>query len=58
MQKVSDRMASNEYVYIICQSTRTGRVYTIVDNRERLEQEMVLNLEPSDNIISKYFFKK
>ena len=26
-------------MYIICQRSRTGRVYTIVDNREQLDEE-------------------
>lgn len=29
-------MADNEYVYLICQDRRTGRVITIEDNRDRL----------------------
>lgn len=29
-------MADNEYVYLICQDMRTGRVVTIEDNRDRL----------------------
>jgi hypothetical protein len=38
--EVSDKMASNEFVYVICQDMRTGRVVTIQDNRARLEAEM------------------
>jgi hypothetical protein len=29
-------MPDNEYVYLICQDKRTGRVVTIEDNRDRL----------------------
>lgn len=38
--EVSDKMASNEYVYLICQDMRTKRVITVEDNRARLETEM------------------
>lgn len=37
--EVSDKMAASEYVYIICQNMKTGRVYTIEDNRELLDLE-------------------
>lgn len=37
--EVSDQMASNEFVYLIIQCRRTGRVVTIQDNRERLAAE-------------------
>ena len=32
-----------EYVYLICQDKRTGRVITIHDNRARLEAEITAN---------------
>ena len=35
--EVSDRMNSSEYVYVIVQDLKTGRVKTIVDNRDQLE---------------------
>lgn len=35
--EVSDKMNSNEYVYIVCQDPRTARVVTIVDNRDRVD---------------------
>ena len=38
--EVSDKMASNEFVYIICQDMKTGRIITIEDNRSRLDAEM------------------
>jgi len=37
--EVSDQMASNEFVYLIIQCRRTGRVVTIQDNRDRLASE-------------------
>lgn len=37
--EVSDRMSDTEYVYLICQNTRTGRVLTLEDNRDQLEEE-------------------
>ena len=32
-------MPANEYVYLICQDLKTGRVITVIDNRDRLEAE-------------------
>jgi len=49
-------MTDNEYVYIICQNVRTGKVVTIVDNRDQLEANMLSNGD--DNSIAKFFFKK
>jgi hypothetical protein len=37
--EVSDAMGASEYVYVICQNIKTGRVLTLDDNRERLEEE-------------------
>lgn len=37
--EVSNRMAANEYVYLMCQDRYTGRVITIYDNRARLDNE-------------------
>ena len=37
--EVSDAMPSNEYVYIIVQNLRSGRVLTLEDNRDRLQEE-------------------
>lgn len=51
-------MASNEYVYIVCQNARTGKVVTVSDNRDKLEYDMLNNTDPSDNLINKFFFKK
>lgn len=41
--EVSDMIPDNEYVYLICQDMRTGRVITIQDNRERLDADYQLN---------------
>lgn len=39
--EVSDRMPDGEkFVYLICQDKRTGRVLTVVDNRDRIEEEI------------------
>ena len=38
--EVSNKMPSNEYVFLICQ-TQTGRVITVHDNRDRLELELM-----------------
>jgi len=39
--EVSDRMLNTEFVFLIVQDVRTGRVITLHDNRERLEQEFL-----------------
>lgn len=41
--EVSDKMPTEEYVYLIAQDMRTGRILTIEDNRSRLETEMSMN---------------
>ena len=58
--EVSDKMADNEYVYLIAQNVRTGRVYTFEDERDRLDDEMMNNQsDESDTLnIGKFFFKK
>jgi hypothetical protein len=50
--QVSDKMADNEYVYLICQDMRTGKVVTIEDNRARLDSEMMTK-GPDNEIMSK-----
>lgn len=51
-------MAANEYVYIVCQNARTGRVLTLHDNRDQLESDMMTNTEmASDNPFLKFFNK-
>lgn len=47
--EVSDKMADNEYVYIIAQNLRNGQVQTYVDNRDQLEAGLVSN--PDDNFL-------
>lgn len=37
--EISDKMAQNDYVFLICQDKRTQRVITLADNRERLIAE-------------------
>jgi hypothetical protein len=45
--EVSDKMSANEYVFIIVQDMRTGRVVTIEDERGRLEADMDNNISGS-----------
>ena len=56
--EVSDRMPANEYVYLVAQDQRTGKVLTVTDNRDRLEEEMENNADPSANMINKFFMRK
>lgn len=35
--EVSDKIAAHEYVYIVCQDARSGRVFTIVDIRDKTD---------------------
>jgi hypothetical protein len=51
-------MADNQYVYIICQSMRTGRVYTVVDNRDQIDAGIIGGSSDADDAISKIFLKK
>ena len=54
-------MAENEYVYLVCQSTKTGKVVTVEDNRDRLEMELEQHGGPVDvsaNFINNLFTKK
>jgi import inner membrane translocase subunit TIM21 len=37
--EVSEGMQSGDLVYLICQNVRTGRVYTLVDNRASLDSK-------------------
>jgi hypothetical protein len=50
--EVSNKMADSEYVYLICQDMRTGKVVTIQDNRARLDAEMMTK-GPDNEIMSK-----
>lgn len=56
--QISDRMADSEFVYIICQNARTGKVFTYTDNRDQLENDMHTNVDTSENLLNKFFFKK
>lgn len=50
--EVSNKMSDNEYVYLICQDMRSGRVVTVEDNRSRLDNEQ-LSRGPDNEIMSK-----
>lgn len=52
--EVSDKMLNTEFVYLIVQDVRTGRVMTIHDNRARLEAQMAENSTAGegDNVIA------
>lgn len=53
--EVSNRIAADELVYLVVQSASTGRVITLVDNRDRLEAEAEAMKDPSGNLINKFF---
>lgn len=50
--EVSDKMLLNEFVYIICQDMQTGRVITIVDDREKLRVENTKFSDSSRNFMN------
>lgn len=50
--EVSNKMSDNEYVYLICQDMRTGRVITIEDNRDRLELQSQQSSEAGGNAMA------
>jgi hypothetical protein len=53
--EVSDKMLNTEFVYLIVQDTKTGRVMTIHDNRARLEAqaaESAAMAGEGDNVIA------
>lgn len=52
--QVSDRMNSGEFVYIIVQSVRNGRVFTVVDNRDTLA--LGTPSGEGDSAINNFFF--
>jgi len=54
--EVSSKMAANEFVYVVCQNIRTGRVLTIEDNRDRLEAEQLEG--NAEGLLSKYLPRK
>ena len=56
--QIADSQADGEFVYLICQSTKTGKVYTVVDQRDEMENAMRTNRDPSDDLISRFFTKK
>eukprot|EP01041_Mallomonas_annulata_P010703 gene10703-22344_t len=50
--EVSNRMAHNEYVYLICQDSHNGRVITIHDNRARLAMESTMTTSEGKDAMS------
>lgn len=48
-------MKQNEFVYLIIQNVRNGRVTTIVDRRDELEANIG---ESEESSISRFFFNK
>jgi hypothetical protein len=54
--EVREGMKSDEFVYLICQDMRTGRVLTIVDRRDELEAGIGSMFGGNDdNAIAKFF---
>jgi hypothetical protein len=49
-------MGKNEYVYVICQNARNGRVMTIEESRESLESEEVDTPQTDNSSWSNYFY--
>lgn len=47
--EVSDKMGPDQYVYLIYQNVRTGRVTTVVDDRD------VVDVEPSSSVPKDFF---
>lgn len=45
-------MMDGEYVYLICQDMRTGRVITIEDNRDRIELQSQQSTEAGGNAMA------
>ena len=45
--EISDKMLSNEFLYVICQDMQSGRVITLVDDRDKLQMEN----DSSNNLI-------
>jgi len=56
--QIADSQADGEFVYLICQSTKTGKVFTVVDQRDEMENAMRTNRDPSDDLISRFFTRK
>jgi hypothetical protein len=52
--EVSDRMKSDEYVYIILQNLQTGRVLTVQDHRDELDAAMA-SIISDDGGFAKFF---
>jgi hypothetical protein len=50
--EISDKMAHNEYVFLICQDRRSRKVITIEDNRDRLEVEKLASRSQPDSALT------
>ncbi len=48
-------MKQNEFVYLVVQNVRNGRVTTIVDRRDELEANLV---SPEDSSLTRFFLNK
>jgi hypothetical protein len=55
--EVSNKMADDQFVYLICQNAKTGRVLTVVDNREELAAGM-LEEKKDGNFFTNLFSSK
>ncbi len=55
--EVSDGMADDQFVYLICQNAKTGRVLTVIDNREELAAGM-LEEKKGGNFFTNLFSSK
>ena len=56
--EVADSLQAGDLVYLICQDSRTGRVHTIVDNREMLDSRDSSSSSASGNSFMQLFQSK
>ena len=56
--EVSDNMNANELVYLICQDSRTGKVVTVIDNREMLDNKEASGDKKSNTWLNYFSFAK
>ncbi len=50
-------MLDNEYVYVVCQNAKTGRVLTVVDNRESVDAGLLVPREKGEGNFLTNLFK-
>ena len=50
--EVSDKLPDNQYVYLICQDKRTGRVVTVEDNRDRMDSLIAQQAEAGQSALA------